>query len=649
MRVVVIMFAILFLNGCGSAPVGRSVVAELSSNPKTSELDFWHTLSSRPITTNDDAFHGVLLYLDGADPSLDYATRVNMLKNRGMLPKDFKGNAEEAIERGTLAVAIVKILDLKGGLTMAMFGPSPRYALRELEYRRIYPESSEQQIFSGAEFLGIIGKLEDFKEGDPANVPARVLYVGGPETPANSTQTASDDTAVQPAYLSTMASNFTLADPAAEPASQPADLKLPDGPLKLTITGVRGMAQFRVPPEESWKKAEKDQELSEGAELRTGPKSAVQIQIRPDQTVTVDRLGILKIDRATLASGKCVTAVSMPYGRTRYDIDAANREYDATVRSPNSTLGIRGTRVSLLDQRPFPPEAVSLTGTAQFRNIRRQLVALGSKNGGKVKVSGDKSSPGAFALDQAVVDPTLSGARTASEQPLVSSLLSRGAVFEIDRNLDIPVVRGGTVPQTDAELVPLLPGSRLNFVIRWNSDVDLNLGIVTPMTKDAFPATGSVQGETVYPARGLTQSPSGLKIPYDHRGGANGGIEVAYWPQQFAKGTYAVAARNQSDKSTHVRIDAYLDGKPYNNDNSLLGDLLTQANLEQGFQLVKGGYETDIPAREDRIILNDVTDESLSIQASSATKVKAKKPKAVAKPFVGPVAPRAMPARTKKP
>jgi hypothetical protein len=630
---------LLVLSGCGSAPVGKSVVTELASDSNATDLDFWHTLSTRPVATNDDAFHGLLIYLDGTDTSSEYATRIATLKQRGMLPKDFNGAADEAVERGTLAVALVKMLDLKCGLTMAIFGASPRYALRELEYRRIYPESSEKQLFSGAEFLGIIGKVEDFKEGDPANVPAKALYVGAPEIAPNSTEgsQAVEEQVTYPAFLST-AANFSLLQPASEPSSKPADMKLPDGPLKMTITDVRGTCQYRVPPEESWKKAEKDTNLSEGAEIRTGVKSAVQLQIRPDQTITIDRLGVMKIDRAALASGKFVTAVSMPYGRTRYDIDASNREYDATVRSPNSTLGIRGTRVSLLDQRPFPPEAVSLTGTAQFRNMRRRVVALGARGEGKVKIVGDKSSAAAFALEEAVVDPTTGVARTNSEQPLIASLLSRGAVFEFDRNLGVPIVSGGTVPQTDAELTPLLPGN-LNFVARWGTDVNINLLVSTPDTAQ------TPGGEVLYPAPGLISSLSGGKVSFDHRGGPHGGIEVTHWDTPaFPTGTYGIAGANQSNVNAKVRIDAFLNGKRYNNENSLQGDILNEINLSSASFVkdaqgndIPGSYETDVPPGQSIIIFYDVQNADDTVPASSlGQKIKSKPGKPA---FMGPVPP----------
>ena len=40
------------------------------------QIDFWHELADEPVTTNDDAFHGLLLYVDGKDDSADYAGRV---------------------------------------------------------------------------------------------------------------------------------------------------------------------------------------------------------------------------------------------------------------------------------------------------------------------------------------------------------------------------------------------------------------------------------------------------------------------------------------------------------------------------------------------------------------------------------------------
>jgi hypothetical protein len=118
----------------------------------------------------------MLLYLDSSDASHDYAGRVKTMKSRGLLPAGFEGKADEAVERGTVAVMIAKVLNIHGGWAMHVFGQdNGRYAVRELQYKGLIPPSGEKQTFSGAEFVGIIGKMEDYQRGNSANLPAGQL------------------------------------------------------------------------------------------------------------------------------------------------------------------------------------------------------------------------------------------------------------------------------------------------------------------------------------------------------------------------------------------------------------------------------------------------------------------------------------------
>jgi len=149
--------------GCQTARVNEPLTQKLGASDPDTQIEFWHELAARPVTSNDEAFHGLLMFLDSDDPADDYTGRVKALKSRRMLPGGFDQPAEQAVERGTLAVAIVKALDIKGGLALRLLGPTPRYAVRELVYMELYPPSSPNQTFSGAEFLGIIGKVEDYQ------------------------------------------------------------------------------------------------------------------------------------------------------------------------------------------------------------------------------------------------------------------------------------------------------------------------------------------------------------------------------------------------------------------------------------------------------------------------------------------------------
>jgi hypothetical protein len=155
--------AVLLLGGCQAARVDRPLTAELGQSDEDTQLEFWHTLAQQAVTCNDDAFHGLLLFLDGADPAADYAGRVAALKERKLIPANFDQPAEQAVERGTIAVALSRALKIRGGVVMAVTGPSPRYATKELVFLGIYPPSSPNQTFSGTEYLGIIGKAEDYQ------------------------------------------------------------------------------------------------------------------------------------------------------------------------------------------------------------------------------------------------------------------------------------------------------------------------------------------------------------------------------------------------------------------------------------------------------------------------------------------------------
>ncbi len=167
--------AALAFAGCMSPRAGKPLAKELAGSDADAQMNFWHAMNDQPIASNDEAFHGLLLYADGKDDNADYAARVSSLKSRKMLPAHFDEPAEAGVRRGTLAVAIMRMLHQRGGITTTLLGPTPRYAVRELMFLDVYPPSTPNQSFSGNEFVGIMGRVEDYQRGNPADVPAAVL------------------------------------------------------------------------------------------------------------------------------------------------------------------------------------------------------------------------------------------------------------------------------------------------------------------------------------------------------------------------------------------------------------------------------------------------------------------------------------------
>jgi hypothetical protein len=147
--------------GCSAVRVPNSLATSKGGSSPAQQMAFWHSLPERPLACNDDAFHALLLVIDHADSARDYAGRVWNLNRRGILPAGFDRPGNEAVTRGNLAVAIARGLQVKGGWAMAVFGPTPRYATRELVYLGIYPPSSPWQTLTGSELLGIMGKVDD--------------------------------------------------------------------------------------------------------------------------------------------------------------------------------------------------------------------------------------------------------------------------------------------------------------------------------------------------------------------------------------------------------------------------------------------------------------------------------------------------------
>jgi len=337
---------------------------------------------------------------------------------------------------------------------------------------------------------------------------------------------------------------------AAPDGAAPATTSVGVESLKIVITAVQGIVQVRSAEDQPWQRAKEGMTVDENAEFRTSLRSAVQIQIDGGQTITLDRLGTIKVVQAINDNGKFKTNIGMKYGRTRYDIESAGQEHEASISSPSSTLAIRGTKVSLYDQRPWTAQAVSLTGRASFQDSKKK-VFFGNKGAGKLKVDVNSNNSAQFALSESVVDPGIALARSESETTLINTVLSTGATLSYDQQKGIKVITGGR-PLTDKELVPALPGA-LNFVLRWTGNANLNLGVISP---------GNGEGNrTVYPIGGYDVVASGGKIAFDHRGGPKGGIEITSFPTGFPDGSYRIGVAHISGVNTPATVDVFLNGK----------------------------------------------------------------------------------------
>jgi|GEM_PF-6958575 len=249
------------------------------------------------------------------------------------------------------------------------------------------------------------------------------------------------------------------------------------GPLRIHITAFQGGVQYRPSPDTRWQTPAVGMELAEGVELRTGPKGVIQFSVGTDQVYRVDRLTSVKVLRAALLpDGTIKTDVGMTYGRVSKDVDSASHPHQDTIVSPSSTLAVRGTRVSLYDQPPYAPEAVSLTGAAVFQNLHGQLIALGAKGEGTAKVNGDSTDAAQYQEQSTTINPqgTFAG-ETPAQQHLLTVLAGtglQGTNLGVFSNIQALIASQNFSNTAIIGSLPI-PGA-LQFPMFWSTNLSIN-------------------------------------------------------------------------------------------------------------------------------------------------------------------------------
>lgn len=324
--------------------------------------------------------------------------------------------------------------------------------------------------------------------------------------------------------------------------------------LNATITGIEGHVQVRSAADQPWKSATIGMTLDAGAEFRTGPRSAVRFVIPPDQVITLDRLGTVKVMQAIRDASSVKTELGMKYGRTRYDIEAAGLEHDSSIHSPTATLSIRGTRVSLYDQPPFVAEAVNLRGVASFQVGKGNTYALAHAGNGGTAANSKNPEAAGLALNESLVDPGNSTSRTDSESKLIDQLPSVGTLG-LFGGLSGQVHGFDTGPQNTFNVQ-----RHLEFTVSWIGNADVDMFVISPLKEQlaTYPPGGIPVAGGTGPIASST--PSGGIIAFDFT--APNGHETADWANHAPAGTYVVGGRIYSGGPASVTIEGTLNGKP---------------------------------------------------------------------------------------
>jgi hypothetical protein len=157
------ILVLLLSVACSRTTLSGSVVDEHRGGDEFSEMDFWDGLTEVRAVSNNDALHALLLSLRGQSAP-DYPGRLQEARRRGWVKADDPMPANETARVGMVARAVCIEANIRGGLTMRVFGTSERYAMNELNDRGWLPDMSASQALSGLQLISLLSETEDYVE-----------------------------------------------------------------------------------------------------------------------------------------------------------------------------------------------------------------------------------------------------------------------------------------------------------------------------------------------------------------------------------------------------------------------------------------------------------------------------------------------------
>ncbi len=178
---VAVRVAVLVAVGSAWGAEGEEARAAPAEAEVASDAQFFAELGYKDAATAADTARAlVILVSEGAETGGDFVGDKKYLRDRGITCGWLETAAgDDPTEKGHLASCLCRALGIRGGLWMRLFGPVPRYALRECVYLNLMTNGAEYKHVTGGELVGIIDRADRFRlkeageslpelEGDPS-------------------------------------------------------------------------------------------------------------------------------------------------------------------------------------------------------------------------------------------------------------------------------------------------------------------------------------------------------------------------------------------------------------------------------------------------------------------------------------------------
>lgn len=133
--------------------------------PYPAEPIYLINLTQRRFAYRYDIAKSVTILMGMDDELLDLNAQVSYLQDQGWLPEQYQETFDptKPLRRGLAAYIYLKMLDIKGGIALHLFGSSERYALSELAFAGIMSPGHVQDLISGQELVQMMDQAARYK------------------------------------------------------------------------------------------------------------------------------------------------------------------------------------------------------------------------------------------------------------------------------------------------------------------------------------------------------------------------------------------------------------------------------------------------------------------------------------------------------
>lgn len=149
--------------------------AEKLSPPdvRSGQNAYFEELLTKEAASLADAYKTLVILIGTDGQFRDVDSQFGYLEGEGIIPKSIKGSGHDTLLRkGAAAHMFAKTMDIKGGITLRVFGLSERYAFKELVYREIMYPGNIHDVMSGPELILTLIQAADYMTGRQSAVNA---------------------------------------------------------------------------------------------------------------------------------------------------------------------------------------------------------------------------------------------------------------------------------------------------------------------------------------------------------------------------------------------------------------------------------------------------------------------------------------------